>query len=609
MGMAASQAPPPAQLASIQTQVRQLDGATYYSAAAAIFFTMFVVGTGLLSLLEERKRHTLSRLLSTPISPGRILAAKFLLSFTVGVGSVALFMLFSRFLLGANWVDLPVTALLVIAAVAAATGIVSLVAGLARTAEQAQNFQSVVAVTMGILGGTFFPIAGGSAILNALSLVTPHAWFMRGLGDLSGGGGLQEVTIPLLCAERHCSDNTGFQRSQRPAEPASMKTLAIGWVYVLRILREPASLFFFFLFPVLMVFIIGIQFGGQGGRAQLGISGDTTQAITDKITDNLEHNEALRLVFYEDESEMLKAVERGAIAAGTVFPSRMAARVAVGEPVLIGFVSAPTGLGPQLEATVRDAVTEALIPYRAARFAVDILGVEFQQSWDLATRIVDEINLATLSVESVGESLFPPDMGRFDGGAASNLVLFMFLTALTGATAMVADREMGLDTRIVSTPTSVGRLLSGYVTGQFGITFFQGVYIMVLSLAVFGVDWKNLGASLLLMMALSLAGAGAGMLLGSFRLAEPATIGIGVTSGLVLGALGGAMVPLEVLPDTIRTVARFTPQGWAMLGFRDLQWDGSVVDVLDNVAVLLGIGAVLAAAASLSLRRTLTRPS
>ena len=198
LGMVASQAPPTAQLASVQAQVRQLDGATYYSAGAAIFFTMFVVGTGLLSLLEERKRHTLARLLSTPISPGRILAAKFLLSFTVGVGSVALFMLFSRFLLGADWVDLPVTALLVIAAVAAASGIVSLVAGLARTAEQAQNFQSVVAVTMGILGGTFFPIAGGSAFLNALSLVTPHAWFMRGLRDLSGGGGLPEVAIPLL---------------------------------------------------------------------------------------------------------------------------------------------------------------------------------------------------------------------------------------------------------------------------------------------------------------------------------------------------------------------------------------------------------------------------
>ena len=386
-----------------------------------------------------------------------------------------------------------------------------------------------------------------------------------------------------------------------------MKTLSIGWVYVLRILREPASLFFFFIFPVVMVFIIGIQFGGQGGKVQLGVSGDTSQSITDAITGTLAENRALELVFYEEESEMLTAVERGSISAGVVFPPQLAARMALGQPVLIGFVSAPTGLGPQLEATVRQAVTEEMIPYRAARFAVDVLGVGFQQSFPLARELAAQVVLTTVTIESVGESLFPPDMGRFEGGAASNLVLFMFLTALTGATAMVADREMGLDTRIVSTPTSIPRLISGYVAGQFGITFFQGVYIMVLSLAIFGVNWSNLGGSVLLVMALSLAGAGAGMLLGSFRLAEAATIGIGVTAGLVLGALGGAMVPLEVLPDAVKTVARFTPQGWAMLGFRDLQWEGSLLDILDNVAVLVGMGVVLTSLASLSLRRTLTR--
>jgi len=86
---------------------------------------------------------------------------------------------------------------LVVAAVGAAAGIVSLVAGWARTAEQAQNFQSVVAVAMGILGGTFFPI-GGDSFLATLSLATPHAWFMRGLGDLSGGGGLEVVARPLV---------------------------------------------------------------------------------------------------------------------------------------------------------------------------------------------------------------------------------------------------------------------------------------------------------------------------------------------------------------------------------------------------------------------------
>ena len=133
---------------------------------AAIFFTMFVVGTGLLSLLEERKRRTLARLLSTPLSPGRILDAKFLLSFVVGIGSVGVFMVVSRFLLGAKWVDPPITALLVVAAVGAATGIVSLVAGLARTAGTGTELPVGGIGDHGHPGRNLFPGGGRQRLLE-----------------------------------------------------------------------------------------------------------------------------------------------------------------------------------------------------------------------------------------------------------------------------------------------------------------------------------------------------------------------------------------------------------------------------------------------------------
>jgi len=31
-----------------------------------------------------------------------------------------------------------------------------------------------------------------------LTYLTPHAWFMRGLGDLAGGGGVSRVWLPLV---------------------------------------------------------------------------------------------------------------------------------------------------------------------------------------------------------------------------------------------------------------------------------------------------------------------------------------------------------------------------------------------------------------------------
>jgi ABC-2 type transport system permease protein len=88
-------------------------------------------------------------------------------------------------------------AILVVAAVLSATGITALVASFARDAEQAGNFQTIVAVVLGLLGGTFFPVSQASGILSSLTFIAPQAWFLRGLGDLHSGD-LSVVWFPTL---------------------------------------------------------------------------------------------------------------------------------------------------------------------------------------------------------------------------------------------------------------------------------------------------------------------------------------------------------------------------------------------------------------------------
>jgi ABC-type multidrug transport system permease subunit len=52
---------------------------------------------------------------------------------------------------------------------------------------EGQNLGSIIAVTLGLLGGVFFPLGGGDDIMSRLTYLTPHAWFLRGLGDIAGG--------------------------------------------------------------------------------------------------------------------------------------------------------------------------------------------------------------------------------------------------------------------------------------------------------------------------------------------------------------------------------------------------------------------------------------
>ena len=69
----------------------------------------------------------------------------------------------------------------------------------ATSADGAANLGAIIAVILGMLGGTFFPIGQGNDFLARLSYLTPHAWFMRGLANISGGAEWTEV-LPAVGA-------------------------------------------------------------------------------------------------------------------------------------------------------------------------------------------------------------------------------------------------------------------------------------------------------------------------------------------------------------------------------------------------------------------------
>ncbi|MEU3168256.1 ABC transporter permease [Streptosporangium sp. NPDC006930] len=175
---------------------RQLDVTTYYAAGMAMFFLFFAVVFSITSVFDERRAGTLTRMLAAPISRPAIVLGKLLSGVLVGIVSMTILVVVTTLVIGARWGDPLGVAALVVSGVLAATGLMAALATFARTAEQASNWQSVVAMVLGILGGVFFPGAqlGG---LTALGYLTPHKWFMQGLADLAGGGSVQAVAVPV----------------------------------------------------------------------------------------------------------------------------------------------------------------------------------------------------------------------------------------------------------------------------------------------------------------------------------------------------------------------------------------------------------------------------
>lgn len=191
--------PLPVVVEDIEAANRQLDLTTFFVAGMAIFFLFFTVQFGVTSLLEEQREGTMARLLAAPIGRMTIIGAKALVSVGLGIVSMTILIVASSFLLGAEWGNPVGVALLVISGVLSAVGIMAIVAAFAHTPEGAGNLQAVIAVGLGMLGGIFFPTPLGDGVLASLSLLTPHRWFMTGLGDLAGGGGVS-VVVPSVLA-------------------------------------------------------------------------------------------------------------------------------------------------------------------------------------------------------------------------------------------------------------------------------------------------------------------------------------------------------------------------------------------------------------------------
>ncbi len=385
-----------------------------------------------------------------------------------------------------------------------------------------------------------------------------------------------------------------------------MKALAIAEVNVRRLLRDRSNIFFVFVFPMLLVLVLGVSFGGAF-EPKVGVIATDVGPLGQDLVHTLETTPGISVERLTDEGDLRTAVERGQLQAGVVIPARYDEAARGGQVVQIRYLARQDQNGLQLGETVRSAVAEQSARLRAARFAVAESGGSFDQGLGAADGIVRTLPIVRVVATTAGEAIFPANLGRFEVGASSQLLLFIFLTSMTGATALIETRRLGLSRRMLSTPTSSRTVVAGEAAGRFAVAMVQGVFIMLGTIVLFGVDWGDPAAAVALLLAFGLAAAGAGMLMGSILRNEQQAGGLGILVGLGLAALGGCMVPLEFFTPTMRAVAHLTPHAWALDGYADLiRRDGTLADVLPYVGILLGYAVALLGLAAWRLRLALT---
>lgn len=182
----------------VDAESKQMSDKTFYSASMAIMFLFFTAQFGILSLLSERRQGTLPRLVAAPVGPWAIVIGKALTGLVLGAVAMTVLAIASTLLLGADWGNPLGVALLVLAAVVSATGVSAMAATMAKTEEQASGWNAILAMSLAILGGTFFSLDRAPEFVSRLSFITPHAWFLRGLDELASASGTIAEVLPAV---------------------------------------------------------------------------------------------------------------------------------------------------------------------------------------------------------------------------------------------------------------------------------------------------------------------------------------------------------------------------------------------------------------------------
>ncbi len=381
------------------------------------------------------------------------------------------------------------------------------------------------------------------------------------------------------------------------------KTLVIARNSLRRLFRDRSNIFFVFVLPLVLILVLGLVFG-SGFTTRVAIvvpAGDErARALYEEMADTT----AFETLEADDADAARRELRRNDIDAVIVIPEGYGDRLDAGEDVEVGYFATVSAGGIDVQTVVEAAVARQGAMVRAARFASEATGIPAATALEVATAVREQMPAVETVVE--GDSGGAASAAA-DTNAAQQLLLFMFLTALASSTALIQSRRLGVSERMFSTPTSAGTIIGGETLGRFLVVMVQGIFIVLAAGALFGINWGDPPAAIAVVTAFALTGTGAGMLLGSTFSSEQQASGVAIFGALMLAALGGSMVPLEIFPESMLAVAHLTPHAWGNDAFATLiLHNGGIPDIATELVVLTCYGVALVVLAAFVFRRRLT---
>jgi len=384
---------------------------------------------------------------------------------------------------------------------------------------------------------------------------------------------------------------------------------AIAWKDFRLRFTNPSEFLFFLVLPVLFTFL-GAQFtssytGSDGdNRIVLPVVNEDGGDLTGQLISVLGESQSVRPV-QQSKVEAEKAFEEGEYAALLIIPAGFEDLLRQGQAVDLRLRTDPNNANAlAIEQAIRAAASQVSRALAVAGISASTAQtiLPFADPAEQASYFNRGIVLAKEFFSAAPQRLVikqpatstDDDFNPAAFSSAGQLIVWVFIPLLGISELFATERAGGTLRRVLITPTPRSTYLLGSITGQLGTGILQMLILVVFGVVVMKVDWGQSPLALLLVLvSFGLAAVAMGVMLGTFTKTSSQATGMSVMLGMTMGLLGGCMIPLELFPPTIATLAHILPTTWAMEAMTDLTMRGlGLVAVIPEIAILVGYAVI-----------------
>jgi len=384
----------------------------------------------------------------------------------------------------------------------------------------------------------------------------------------------------------------------------------IAWKDLLEVFRNRMGLVLLILMPIFMMVMVGYIYPSDNSMSDVtvalvnedvGYGGYTNASSTlTAILENTSNSiDWMSLTTASSFDEVRDMIQRGDVDAGIVISSDFSSSIMNGQQGTITLVTDQSNL--QMSSLLQSVLQEVFdqLGTGLAQQNVQSLGVDPSN----ALAVVQPYNVQT---EGAIEGTFT----YFDFVAPGIIAMTVMMSVMTGLPAAISEeRESGTLDGMMVAPISRLSVILGKTLAQIARGLLQGLIIIVIAVALFGV---TIHGSILLVFALLLlcvfSFVGLGIVLTSFTKDQETAVMLMTTIMFPMMFLSGVFFPVEQMPWYMQSLSNCLPLTYVAGALRKVMVLGADVSMISTeLAILIGFGTVMIAIAVPVFKRAMTQ--